>query len=50
MTVHNMNTIATTQDKMLTQNEANYTPSVCLSAIVVTKTTEHIQLVVVKAF
>ena len=26
MTVHNVNTIATTQDKMLTQNEASYTP------------------------
>ena len=33
MTVHNVNIVATTQDKMLTQNEASYTPSVCPSAI-----------------
>ena len=33
MTVHNVNTIATTQDKILTQNEASYTPSVCPSTM-----------------
>ena len=38
MTVHNVNTIATTQDKMLTQDETNYTPSVCPSAMSTTTT------------
>ena len=33
MTVHNVNTIATTQDRILRQNEANYLPSVCPSAM-----------------
>ena len=33
MTVHNVNTIGTTQDKMLIKNENNYTPSVCLSTM-----------------